>query len=175
MDFKKNHEFTDIMSINPVVDHKFLDLPDAFLNPTDEDMDRVMKGRNIRTWGRKKGNHGVLDPHWICLGFKKRRVAPLHTDPLYPRYSHHFKIRVDDGIECGGLPEDYPQFPKGEKRKTLNMKRGLWYILDTHSPHQVYTTNETAVWNLAISIDAHEPIEMQKCLDLCFDYARNGL
>ena len=38
MDFKKNHEFTDIMSINPVVDHKFLDLPDAFLNPTDEDI-----------------------------------------------------------------------------------------------------------------------------------------
>ena len=175
MKFQKTDEFKENMSINPVVDHKFLELPDKFCNPSNDELNAVMKNRNIKTWGRAKGHFQGLDPHWICLAFHKRRDAPLHTDFNYPRYSHHFKIRVDDGIECGGLPEDYPQFPQGEKRKTLKMKRGLWYILDTHSPHQVYTTNDTAIWNLAISIDSHEPLEMQKCLDMCFDYARKGL
>ena len=171
MDFKKNHEFLKKMSINPVVMSNYLDLPNSFINPSNEEIDSVMKNSNIKTWGRTKGVL-ELDPHWICLSFKKRRKAPLHIDPLYPRYSHHFKIRVDDGIVCGGLPEDYPQFPKNESRKVLNMKRGLFYILDTHSPHQVYTTNNTAIYNLAISIDSHKILDMQKCLELCFEYAK---
>lgn len=174
MQFKKTDSFTDIMSINPIVDFKFLELPNSLFYPSNKQIEIVMKNRNIKTWGRTKGKV-ALDPHWICLGFNKRKEAPLHTDPAYPRYSHHFKIRCDEGIVCGGLPEDYPQFPKGEKRKILKMKRGLWYILDTHSPHQVYTTRDDAIWNLAISIDSHTPLKMQTCLDMCFNYLRRGL
>jgi hypothetical protein len=175
MKFKRTDVFTDTMSINPVVKYKYLSFPKSVVNPTDEQMNITMKGRNIKTWGRIKKEHEGLDPHWICLGFKKRRSAPLHTDPLYPRYSHHLKIRVDDGIICGGIPEDYPQFPEGRKRATLDMTRGLWYVLDTHSPHQVYTTNDSALWNLAVSIDSHTVLNMDKCIDACLAYAEKGL
>ena len=175
MKFKETDSFTSTMSINPVVQYEYLDLPKSIINPADEQMDIIMKGRNIKTWGRNKGEHAGLDPHWICLGFRKRRKAPLHTDPLYPRYSHHLKIKVDNGIVCGGIPENYPQFPEGKKRATLDMRRGLWYILDTHSPHQVYTVNDSAVWNLSISIDSHTVLGIEKCVDLCLEYAQKGM
>tara|TARA_R100001460_G_scaffold2629_2_gene8400 strand:- start:2696 stop:3226 length:531 start_codon:yes stop_codon:yes gene_type:complete len=175
MKFKKTDEFKKFMSINPIVKYKYLNLPQNMINPSEEELNKVMKGRKIKTWGRLNKQHQGLDPHWICINFKKRKKAPLHTDPLYPRYSHHLKIRVDDGIECGGLPEDYPQFPKGEKRKTIKMKRGLWYVLDTHSPHQVYSTKDGSIWNLAISIDSHIVLDITKCLDMCLIYSKRGL
>ena len=87
MKFQKTDEFKENMSINPVVDYKFLELPEKFCNPSNDELNSVMKNRNIKTWGRAKGHFQGLDPHWICLAFQKRRVAPLHTDFNYPRYS----------------------------------------------------------------------------------------
>ena len=52
------------------------------------------------------------------------------------------------------------------------MKRGLFYILDTHSPHQVYTANMRATWNIAVSIDFHKPHDPKEAIEKCLNYSR---
>lgn len=152
------YELKEGEKTNPAMYFEILELPEGFIYPTDEMLEQIMPGKNhrLQTWGRKPGEK-VNDPHWIAV----RGQTPLHRDPAYPRYSHHLKIRVDEGVAARGLD-----------KQELELKRGLFYILDTHSPHQVTSKNKQA-YNVAISIDSHEPIDPQKAINMCLEFGKN--
>lgn len=150
---------------NPVVYFTEVDLPKTVLIPTDEQLEKIFitKGYRLQTWGRTKTKDGkdvkTNDPHWIGV----RNGTPLHTDRAYPRYSHHLKVRVDDGI-----------FVRGKNKVELELKRGVFYILDTHSPHQVLHKNKGAVWNVAVSIDSHTILDPAECISRSIIYAMSN-
>ena len=80
---------------NPVVAITELELSDMYINPSNEMLENLfpIKGKqSLRTWGRSKGEHANLDPHWMRI----KRGTPLHTDPLYKRYSHHFVLKGEN-------------------------------------------------------------------------------
>ena len=57
----------------------------------------------------------------------------------------------------------------------LELKRGTFYILDTHSPHQVFHKDKRAVWNVAVSVDCSEVLTADEVLPLAIAYARGGV
>ena len=144
----------------PVVSLKRVDLPDGFIYPTDDMLAEVFKGKGhqLRTWGRTQGVK-VDDPHWIGV----KGQTPLHWDPAYPRYSHHLKIRVDEWAACRGM-----------NKIALKMTRGLFYILDTHSPHQVISKDKKWTWNVAISLDSHEIRDTDETIAKLIEYGENA-
>lgn len=156
MNLKWNHTLTGDQLADPVVHAETVDLPPLAICPTDEDMvtvaDRLgVKKIGLQTWGRAVDAAGKTiltgDPHWIAV----QGSTPLHYDPRYPRYSHHLKVRVDDFTYVRGLA-----------KTVWKLHRGLFYILDTHSPHQVFKAQRGGdwrtkpSWNIAASIDSHE-------------------
>ena len=98
-------------------------------------------------------------PHWIGT----RRGTPLHRDELYPRYTHQLKVRVDDGIYARGL-----------NKEEIKLERGLFYILDTHSPHQVFRKKEDAYWNISVSIDSYDLLPVDETIRRCINYGFNN-
>ena len=144
---------------NPVVYAETVAL-DGVGIPTDEDLLKMFRGPGygLQTWARSVDAAGktiiVDDPHWIAV----RRQTPLHTDPKYPRYSHHLKVRVDAGIAVRGLD-----------RVETPLYRGLYYVLDTHSPHQVTLT---AGWNVAASIDHPTVLDAPTTIARLLTFAR---
>ena len=73
-------------------------------------------------------------------------------------------MRVDDGIVVRGL----------DKRETV-LERGVFYILDTHSPHQVFHKNKQAIWNVAVSIDSSVILEPDEVIPIALEYAKGGV
>lgn len=151
---------------NPAVFHTTVNLPSEIITPSNFDLmmafqvEKFGKGKRLKTWGRKQENGKTVltdDPHWIAV----RNGTPLHNDPKYPRYSHQLKIRVDAGT-----------FVRGQDKKELELKRGVFYILDTHSPHQVFLKHKMDAWNVSISIDSHEMWEPQKAIETCIEWGK---
>ena len=144
MDVKWDYVLKDWQVSNPAVHAEFVELPQELNIPTVEQLTVKFPTSNykLQTWARDVGDDGktklLNDPHWLAV----RGSTPLHTDPRYPRYSHQLKIRVDDGVFIRGL----------DKQET-QLVRGLFYILDTHSPHQVLCKEDKKAWNVTISID----------------------
>ena len=161
MDVKWDYKLKDHQSANPVVDALMVPLPEDFIHPTEADLLKVFKtgGFKLQTWGRKKDKSGkailLNDPHWIAV----RGGTPLHYDPKYPRYSHQLKVMVDDGTFCRGLDKE-----------ALRFERGLYYVLDAHSPHQVFHESKDSKWNVSISIDAEEPLPCDEALCDMIEY-----
>jgi hypothetical protein len=147
---------------NPVVYSAYVELPPSVRVPTNDQLEKIFvtKGYKLQTWGRSKAADGKYvktnDPHWIGV----RNGTPLHTDRSYPRYSHHLKVRVDSGIVV-----------RGKNKEELQLKRGVFYILDTHSPHQVLHKNKDGVWNVAVSIDSDTILEPADCISRSIIYA----
>ena len=170
MDVGWNYEIKDDQRTNPVVFAQQVNLPDDIIFPTEDMLKKVFKtekfkeraGR-LKTWGRLKGSDGKIaykdSPHWIAV----RNGTPLHLDPPYPRYSHHLKIRVDDGM-----------FVRGLDKIEMQLHTGTFYILDTHSPHQVFSKNQFDSWNVAISIDSDNEWAPDKAIQACLNYAANN-
>jgi hypothetical protein len=146
----------------PVVFKQDVELPDEVIIPIDDELNQIFetKGYKLQTWGRSKDKKGktVLqhDPHWIAV----KNSTPLHVDPKYPRYSHHLKVRVDSGIVCRGI--DKVEQP---------LYRGLFYILDSHSPHQVLSKEEGTRWNVGVSIDSHQQLLPFQIIPLMIKWA----
>ena len=162
MDLPWTYELKDDQLSNPVVYHENIDLDSKkIFYPNENSILKVFKtdGFKLQTWGRTP-NKLENDPHYNGV----RKTTPLHIDPKYPRYSHHLKIRVDMGIGCRGLD-----------KKELLFKRGTFYILDTHSPHQVFIAPKYKVlnptWNIAVSIDSYEKLEPKDAIEQCIEYA----
>ena len=170
MDVSWNYELEEGQSDNPVVFATQVDLPKEIVFPTEQMLLKAFKadafkpkvGR-LKTWGRSKGEDGKVkfedDPHWIAV----RNGTPLHLDPPYPRYSHHLKIRVDEGI-----------FVRGLNKVELKLTTGTFYILDTHSPHQVFNKSPIDGWNVAVSIDSYAKWDTEKAIKTCLDFALNN-
>jgi hypothetical protein len=160
MDLKWDYQLKPGERANPAVFHRMVDLPEDFIFPTDEMLLKIFtgRGRQIKTWGRTPGKK-EFDPHWIGI----RGATTLHYDPAYPRYSHHLKIRVDEGISVWGL-----------SREKLTLRRGLFYILDAHSPHQVLSEGPDKLgFNIAISMDAKAPLEVASTIAQLIEYGRS--
>ena len=163
-EIKWDEPFRPQWSPCPVVDYldvgwRIAGLPE----PQEGDLQKIFtgKGFKLQTWGRPKDSAGktiVLEaPHWIAV----RGQTPLHYDPRYPRYSHHLKLRVDPGIKV-----------RGWNKQEFELRRGIYYVLDTHSPHQVMAPQ--GAWNVAVSMDAHKPMDRAQALDMLIGYARTA-
>ena len=155
-------ELKEWQRFNPVVYSAKIDIPNMVKIPSDSELESIFKtkGYKLQTWGRSKNNDGKYikenDPHWIGV----RKGTPLHIDMGYPRYSHHLKVRVDDGIVVRGID-----------KTELLLERGVFYILDTHSPHQVLHKKDSAVWNVAVSIDSHVLLDPMECIKKSIQFA----
>ena len=154
-DLSWEHNLLDDQLGNPVLYSEFIELNRKVPLPNEADLLQVFKadGYKLQTWGRSLDLKGKVikknDPHWIAV----RRNTPLHYDPSYPRYSHHLKVRVDPEVYVRGL-----------NKKELLLQRGTFYILDTHSPHQVFHRTKLSVWNVAASIDTDQPLKPKDAL-----------
>ena len=149
---------------NPAVYYEYITMPAGIPKPMDEQIAQVFgattgkESSRLQTWGRTKDTSGkdilTNDPHYIAV----LNGTPLHYDPKYPRYSYHLKIRVDSGQSVRGMDKD-----------ELALHRGVFYILDTHSPHQVLAKKKPS-WNVAISLDSHELIHPHEVLPALIEY-----
>jgi hypothetical protein len=164
MDVPWSYKLKPHQSDNPIIAVRQLTLPHAIIVPTDEMLKKVFgvdefkpRQSRLKTWGRAVDANGKTilqnDPHWIAV----RNGTPLHYDPKYPRYSHHLKVRVDEGT-----------FVRGLKKLELNLMRGTFYIFDTHSPHQVVAPE--GAWNVSISIDCDSVWDVDKAIAECIAF-----
>mgnify|MGYP005988199319 CR=1 FL=1 len=167
MDVGWDYKLDDGQRDNPVVFATSVELPDGIVFPNEYALRAAFKtdefkknSSRLKAWGRKKDKSGKTvfedDPHWIAV----RNGTPLHMDPPYPRYSHHLKIRVDEGI-----------FVRGLSREELKLTRGTFYILDTHSPHQVFNKAKFDGWNVAVSIDSYNILPADDAIERCVNFA----
>ena len=164
-DLRWDYQLKEWQRANPVVFSSEVNL-DGVPYPMEIDLLKVFKadGFRLQTWGRSKGVDGKFvlerDPHWIAV----RKGTPLHHDPSYPRYSHHLKIRVDPGI-----------FVRGMDQQEFELKRGVFYVLDTHSPHQIFHKDRRAIWNVAVSVDCSEILKADDVIPIALRYAKGGV
>lgn len=163
MNVKWDYQLKEGQSGDPVVFHRHLSpsLMGNAVKPSTDSLLEIFQSESYRlqTWGRAKDGDGktitVDDPHWIAV----RGSTPLHVDPRYPRYSHHLKVRVDPGVCIMGLA-----------KKRLPLSRGTYYVLDTHSPHQVLSPK--GAWNVAVSLDRHAVTNSHEdMINLLLEYA----
>jgi|21_taG_2_1085346.scaffolds.fasta_scaffold20511_3 hypothetical protein len=152
MDIKWDATLKDYQRSNPVVYSQDYILPHTIIEPSDAVLNEIFKkGETLKTWGRSKKDGKTVvrnDPHFIACS----KNTPLHVDPRYPRYSHHLKIRVDSEI-----------YARGIDKVAMKLNRGTFYILDTHSPHQIFQNKEVSTdrtsWNVACSLDSDDILD----------------
>jgi len=160
-DLKWDYKLKNDQRRNPVVYSEEITLSEKIKVPNQTTLLKVFKsvGYTLQTWNRKLDSKGVEvlenDPHWIAV----RKSTPLHHDPKYPRYSHHLKVRVDPEIYVRGLD-----------KVELELKRGLFYILDTHSPHQIISKTKYSIWNVAASIDSSIILDVTETKNRLINY-----
>jgi hypothetical protein len=144
-------------------------LPEGTHYPTNAELKLIFPSGNasLKTWGRggnfaihnqsTRPEYLVDDPHWLAI----HRPLGLHTDPAYPRYSHQLLLRGEGLCILGKAEEE------------VEMGRGVFYILDGHSPHEVRRTdpNNDANWYVAASVDSHAPLNGDDILPVLIDYA----
>ena len=153
----------------PIVHAQTVELPEDAKFPTHALLSEVFPGaaHSLKTWGRqggasvhKPGSRTGLDndPHWIGV----RKQTPLHTDPTYPRYSHHLVLRSDEFSLRGMSLEQLP------------VRRGLYYVLDGHSPHQLMAETPESLWYIAVSMDSPTVLDPTVTLPVLTEYARTA-
>jgi len=155
MIFKKSQKLETWQSKYPIVYHQYLD-DTELINFDKNDLLNFLnaKGTQIKTWGREPKKK-EFDPHFIAT----KGSTGLHTDPGYPRYTHQIKLFVDEGIYTKGIAE-----------QKMNLKRGLFYILDTHSPHEVISEQNKFGLNVSLSIDSYSLIEPEDAIKILLMY-----
>lgn len=151
---------------NPVMHIELVDLDEhGVAVPTDAELEQIFRGAGYRlqTWNRSADSDGkkrvLNDPHWLAV----RGGTPLHVDPRYPRFSHQLKVRVDTGI-----------YVRGFDREETMLRRGTFYILDTHSPHQVFHKDNTGAWNVTASIDHNIMLNPASTLKRLLEYVKGA-
>lgn len=155
MIWKKDAPLRADMVSNPVLSSAFYAGP-LRSEPTDAELATVFPGaaHSLKTWGRTPGVL-VEDAHWIGV----RKATPMHTDPRYPRFTHHLIIKASPGAALRGLD--------GVETK---VERGSYLVVDTHSPHQLLQ-NEKGLWYVGVSVDSHQPLPQELMLLTLVSYA----
>jgi hypothetical protein len=156
MIFKLTDKLKEDQLSNPVIYKQDVDVSNILLSKEDIiNFFKTDKGYSkIKTWGRTPGVK-EFDPHFIGT----RGSTGLHTDPGYPRYTHQLKLYVDENI-----------YTWGYDRVKTPLYRGLFYILDTYSPHEVRSENGDMMFNVSVSIDSYICIEPALVLEGMFRY-----
>jgi hypothetical protein len=169
MDHPWHKPLKETQTDNPIIFHADVGA-DRLPEITVEQLEQVFPSRkhSLKTWGRagestiqdfrKKNRVLEHDPHWIGV----RKQTPLHTDPSYPRFSHHLIVKVDDF------------YLQGMNRVEVPIHRGMFYILDGHSPHQLTAYSKASEWYLAISVDAKEPLPPDLVIESIRQYAETA-
>lgn len=155
MDVKWDYQLKQDQRSNPVIYKTLVDLDENFMKITREMVDNIFlytKSQSLKTWGYSERSKD--DPHFIGV----KGSTTLHTDPRYSRYTHQLKIYVDGDFYTWGL----------NKEKTY-LKRGLFYILDTHSPHQVVSESKDT-YNISISMDKNDIIHPNEALNIIMNW-----
>lgn len=144
---------------NPVIYGTVIDLPPDIPEYGEEDLKQVFRSKkqSLKTWGRSESSPRT-EPHWIGV----HKGTPLHTDPAYPRYTHHLMLAVDDYVL------------RGVDLVETKLVRGLFYIVDTHSPHQLLAKSDDARWYLAVSLDSKVPLSKHEALPRLIEYGRSA-
>lgn len=163
-DWKLGTPLKEGMRDNPVLHYEFVDMDDIpEIDRSDLDKVFTSKGSRLRTWNRAKDDKGVTikenDEHWICV----KRGVGFHVDVGFPRYSYQLKLLVDPMtfiLGAGGA--EYP------------LMRGVFYVLDTHSPHSVVVRDKDSEYNLSASIDSMPLLDIDQCRARLIDYAKTA-
>lgn len=132
----------------PVLRHRQLALPDT-IGRFPEMLETMFPStkHSLKTWGRTPGADLAMDPHWIGV----RSGGPLHTDKAYPRFTHQIVVNADPGFVVRGL-----------HKIGVPVQRGTFFVLDTHSPHQLYAESGHPTWYLALSVDTRTDTVLDK-------------
>jgi hypothetical protein len=152
------------MSGNPVIYVTDVDLDALGVpTPTDTELDAIFDtpGASLKTWNREKDDAGkvkkINDPHWLCV----KKGIKMHIDTGFPRYSHQLKVRVDPATYVRGV----------DGTETM-LRRGMFYILDTHSPHEVLHKAKDSRWNVTASIDHNIVLNAESTIKRLIEYAK---
>lgn len=123
----------------------------------EEEIKTVMngKGHQLKTWG---GSPSTSAPHWIGV----RKQTPLHTDPRYPRYTHHLVVYVDNFCLRGLDKEETPVF------------KNQYIVIDTHSPHQLLALGKNEGYYIAASMDSYEVLDREKTINALRNFINNS-
>lgn len=151
------------MAGNPALYVTHVDLDELKVaEPSVSDLEAIFDtpGASLKTWNREKDQEGkvkkINDPHWLCV----KKGIKMHTDTGFPRYSHQLKVKVDPGTFVRGL----------DGTETM-LCRGMFYILDTHSPHEVFHKEKGSMWNVTASIDHNIRLDAASTLKRLIAYA----
>lgn len=110
--------------------------------PSSENIAEVFGKSRLKSWGHLE--NGV---HWLST----KKGTTMHTDPRYPRYTHHLMVR-NDGFRLHGMKDEEESHPI--------LEPGAMYCLDAHSPHKVSIDTRYGVdkpqYKIQIAIDADE-------------------
>ena len=146
MDIKWDAPLKEGQVSNPILEYYNKGLDKEFLSRfSEDDFNSVLNAKakhQLKTWG---GSDSTAEPHWI--GCKKG--TPLHTDPRYPRYSWQLILKVDNFCI------------RGKDKEETKLEAGMLFLLDTHSPHQLWALSKDATYYFACSMDSKEYIPME--------------
>jgi len=157
MDWSFNKPMREGQVANPFVYTEHIDLSNTnVLEPSEEQLNHVFPTprHSLKTWGRTPGTL-VLDPHWIGV----RKQTSLHFDPRYPKYTHHLLLKTDHFVL------------RGYDKVEMEISRGLFFIMDGHSPHQLLSKAKEANWYIAVSMDSHEILDRDTVVAQLIKYA----
>ena len=146
---------------NPVIWDREVEADPPLPYPSIGDLRRIWpkgtKGWSLKTWNRTPGVR-TLDPHWIGV----YNGTTLHNDIGYPRYTHQLILRADNYCI------------RGRDHVRTKLARGHCISVDTHSPHQLWALDASALWYVAASIDAKTRLRLEEVLPDLIAFARTN-
>lgn len=173
----------EVTDKNPIVFHTKVELPEELICPTNEQLaialapdlgsvpNRLEFGPEvgcISMWGASVDKSNYFkpsaiksnEPHWLATV----NGIEMHDDLNMPKYVYCLKIRVDAG-----------NYVKGKDGTELKLERGTFYILDCHTPHEIFIKPEEvdgddASYNVSIVIDTNDIIDPQEAIRICIDW-----
>lgn len=122
---------------NPILETNFFE--DSVLNQSWSEALPLIFPHNkhqLKTWGNSK----TSECHYIAV----QKQTPLHRDPKFPKYTHHYVLYSDNFVL------------RGLDKKETPIKQGLYFVLDGHSPHQLLAKDKEAKYYLAVSYDSNK-------------------
>jgi hypothetical protein len=110
------------------------------------------KKHKLKTWGN---NIGTSSPHYIGV----QKQTPLHTDKGYNKFTHHLILYCDSTFVLRGL-----------NKKEIKPQKGLYFVLDGHSPHQLLAKQKNEGYYLSVSMDSNKILQTDYVIERFLDF-----